>query len=68
MLYTNKKDHQMNSEYEIPSNLELKSTDYLELSENKNNTHNSVKPKDKSSQKQGKFKNDSDPYYTANDE
>ncbi len=58
----------MNSEYEIPSNLELKSTDYLELGENKNNTHNSVKPKDKSSQKQGKFKNDSDPYYTANDE
>jgi hypothetical protein len=54
----------MNSEYEIPSNLELKSTDYLELGENKNNSVNSVK----SSQKQIKLKNVSDPYYTANDE
>ena len=43
----------MNSEYEIPSNLELKSTDYLELGENKNNSVNSVK----SSQKQIKLKN-----------
>ncbi len=54
----------MKSEYEIPSNSELKSTDYLELGENKNNTVNSVK----SSQKQKKLKNVSDQYYTANDE
>ena len=58
----------MNSEYEIPSNLELKSTDYLELGVNKSNTGNTVKPKGKSSQKQRKLKNDSDSYYTANDE
>jgi hypothetical protein len=58
----------MNSEYEIPSNLELKSTDYLELGVNKSNTGNTVKSKGKSSQKQRKLKNDSDSYYTANDE
>ena len=58
----------MNSEYEIPSNLELKSTTYLELAENKKASVNTLKSKGRLSQKSRKLKSDSDQYYTVNDE
>ena len=53
----NEIDDVKETNYEIPSNLELKSTEYLKLNTNKGNT----------SQKSRKLKNDSDQYYTVND-
>ena len=53
----NEIDDVKETNYEIPSNLELKSPEYLELNTNKGNT----------SQKSRKLKNDSDQYYTVND-
>ena len=54
----NEIDDVKETNYEIPSNLELKSTEYLKLNTNKGNT----------SQKSRKLKNDSDQYYTVNGE